>query len=274
MEPVNLETKSNDTSNVKIENNTINNSEEKDDGIKTVALNDATSDPQSPELDRPGTIVIHLSEQSEKDINYENNKKIRNANDSKDKKNQKELSQIPYSLERLHNKTPMINILRVTKLRDLFAVSYIFRYIICIIIGCISFFILAFLWKILLQINSCATERPSNSSLTYMPFAYGFMSAYKYGLLVSVPLFYILLPTIHVTHYHRTRFILLYLFIIFILFTSYGFYGLNWTLYSYISSCLLGILALIIFFYWGGYFAFWVIFPLFSAAFFALLFMG
>eukprot|EP01083_Nonionella_stella_P207739 754356_1 len=99
MEPVNLETKSNDTSNVKIENNTINNS---------VALND----PQSPELDRPGTIVIHLSEQSEKDINYENNKKIRNANDSKDKKNQKELSQIPYSLERLHNKTPMINILR------------------------------------------------------------------------------------------------------------------------------------------------------------------
>ena len=146
-----------------------------DDEIQIVELND-TEDPKPP-LDRPGTTVVHL--ESVKDINYAKNKiAAGNRNKSNDNMEHKQLSTIPYRLERLHKRRVLFDLLRDTKLRDLFTASYIFRYIVCIIIGCTSFLSLAALWKLVFRINQCRIEGPRRQ-FKYWPFAFGFMTGYQ-----------------------------------------------------------------------------------------------
>lgn len=81
----------------------------------------------------------------------------------------------------------------------------------------------------------------------------------------TAPLMIIILPTVGINRSHRTYFTLLFLFLFFAIFTGYGLYAVEWWFYRYCALVAMCVIAIIIVNYFGGYFAFWVVFPLFSA---------
>lgn len=133
------------------------------------------------------TVVRTETERVEMEA-HESNKSATKARDDVAPHHQV-LSTIPYRLERLHGKEQMRNVLRMTKLRDLLDASYIFRYIFCLSIGCISFCILMALWKYAFEINQCPEAyEGAHLRLKAMPFKWGFMYVQDRKESISSPL--------------------------------------------------------------------------------------